>query len=559
MNFPRIKKISLLSSLSVLAVSGCADSDYNTKTTRADASKRIESAREDIASKSPSLNAIKQTNRPSNINVRSGLFLGDTGYQASNGNPLPSEFETSDGISLSMAGDVNIEQVAQAIERITNIQVDYSDISTTPAIGGGSSSSDSEGTSDSTSTDDDDSSGDSGASQRTDLDTLVHPNDRTLRIHHEGKLSDLLTKVARRLGTDWVYDGGRIQFLGPQTVTYTLWSLPVQTEANASVGGGSDSGLFGGSTPATVTTSMVFDYWETFESGMEAIIPNGGASFNLNKSAGTIVVTGPRNIHRRVQDFVESENRRLSRQVAVKLDVIAFTRTRSDSKGTSLNGLIDQVGRGFTLDLISPANAVSDGVILDAGIVSGPLSGISNVINALSAAGEVSVLTSQTMIASNNTPTPISITDEQAYLAGTTTTTEEGSETTEIQTGIVRSGLNAVITPRIMSSGTVNLQYTLNLTELVNLEEFVSPDNSSSVQLPNIASRNFMQTVNIQNGDSLIIGSFDQQSSEKDGQGAFSPQFWGLGGNTNYKIKDTKVLVVMTPVVIESQNKPTRR
>lgn len=562
MNVPRIKKITVLSSMSVLAVAACADSDYNAKTTRVDAKNRIEKAQADIAANSPTINGIKETNRPSNINVRKGLFLGDTGYQASNGSPLPARFETEDGISISLGGEVNIEQFAQSIEKITGIQVDFSDISATPVYGEPSDGDGGEeGADDSTSSGDNNSSqsSSSGDNENSSTAPFISPIGRTFRVHHEGKLSDLLTKVANRMQSDWIYSGGRIQFLGPQTVTYTLWSLPVQTEANASVGGGSDSGLFGGSTPATVTSSMVFNYWETFEAGMEALMPNGGASYNVNTSSGTIVVTAPRSIHRRVQDFVELENRRMSRQVAVKLDVIAFTRTREDSKGTSINGLIEQSGRGFNLDILSPVNAVEDGISIDAGIVSGPLDGITNVITALSKSGEVSILTTSTMIASNNTPTPMSITNEQAYLAGTTTSDDGETESTEIQTGIVRSGLNAVVTPRIMSSGVVNLQYTLNLTELVDLVEFVAPDNSASVQLPNISSRNFMQTVNIKNGESLIIGSFDQQTSGNKSQGPFSPQFWGLGGNANFNMLDTKVMVVMTPVVIEAQNTPTRR
>jgi len=557
MNAPRIKTLSITSAMSLLTLAGCTGASMegvNGSTTRADARERLERAQGQIAANAPALTNAKPTNRPANINVREGLFLGDTGYRATNGNPLPSRFETPDGISLSMAREVNIGDVAVAIERVTGIRVDYSDLN---IVAGASEEAEGAAPAGIEASAGGQAQNDSNATTEASSLTLP-PLERTFRINHHGKLSSLLDVVASRLDADWVYEAGRIQFLGPQTVTYTLWALPTTLQSDSSVGGGGGE-VFGGASPASVSSSISFNYWETFETGMEALIPSGAASYNVNQGAGTIVVTAPRNIHRRVQKFVEGENRRLSRQVAVKLDVVAFTRTRADNKGTSLTALIDQSSNGFVLDYSTPVNEVENGGILDAGVLSGPLSGVSNLIQALSSAGEISVVNSSTVIAANNTPTPVSVTNERAYLSGSTTTVEDGEETTEIETSLVRSGMNAVVTPRIMSSGMVNLQYTLNLSDLVGLERFETDDGSMVVQLPNVTSRNFMQTLNIANGDSVVIGTFDQQSTNDDRQGPFDPEFWGLGGSSSYSMEDSQIFVVMTPVIMEAQNKPMRR
>lgn len=565
MKAPTIKTLSALSSISVLALAGCTTpgGHDNAQINRTDAQDRIQKGQGRIAAQASSLTNAKSTNRPSNVQVREGLFLGDTGYHASNGNPLPARFETADGVTISLGGQVTIEEIAQAIEKVTGIRVDYSDLVNAPLMkfGGDSESGDSGGTDDSASQSSGggESGGSEEVSQDGDIDPFLHPTERRYRIQHQGKLSDLLNYVAARNRSDWVYEGGRIYFQGPQTITYTLWALPSQISSNSDVGGG-NSQVFGGSKPATVSSTMSLNYWETFEAGLKAIAPNGGAAHSLNQASGTIVVTAPRHIHKRVKTFIEAENMRLSRQVAVKLDVIAFTRDRTDNKNTTITGLLDQASRGFNIDLKSPVNSVSGGIDLDVGIVKGPLDGVNNILSALSSAGQVSVLTSTTMMAMNNTPTPMSITNDRAYLAGVTTTVSaEGDETSELQTGIVSSGLNAVVTPRIMSSGMVNLQYTLNMTELNDIVEFATDDGKSVVQLPNTSNRNFMQTVNIASGESLVIGSFDQQSTKDSGSGPFSPAFWGVGGKSEFSMQDTRVLVVMSPVVIEDQNKPTRR
>lgn len=569
----KFAKLSLVSTVSLLAVAGCSTSvvDREKTLSRSDAMDRLDHNQGQIAANTPALTNAKATNRPSNINVREGLFLGDVGYQASNGNPLPSRFETEDGITLHFPAHIGIEQFSQALEKVTGIRVEYGDITMNPTLGQGSVDNgagqasegqgigDADGEGGSAGMDDSaGSGGDAGKENPREFAAFVHPTEVKFAVNHHGKLSDLLDHVAARMNVDWAYEGGRIQFLGAQTVAYTIWSLPGKTTSEASIGGASD-GLFGGGSPAKVTSTMELDYWETFDSGLAALMPMGGATYSVNRSSGTIVVTAPQNLQRRVQAFVERENRRLSRQVAVKLDVISFASDRKDEKGTSLSGLLDQSSRGFNIDLLSASNGVENGLNLDTGIVSGPLSGIGNVISVLSQKGKVSHVTSQTMIAMNNTPTPLSITDERAYLAGVTVTEEEGVTSTELETGTIQSGINAVVTPRIMSSGMVTLQYALNFTELVSLEEFKTDDGSASSQLPNILNQNFMQTVNIRSGDSIVIGSFDKKSTQDKSSGPFAPEFWGLGGSSEYSMKDQKILVIMTPVVLEDQNRPLRR
>jgi type IVB pilus formation R64 PilN family outer membrane protein len=486
---------------------------------------------------------IQDSGRPGNVNVDNGLYLADKGFRSGRGNPLPERFETATGVTINTSTPINIEEFSQIVEELTGLRVDYEDI----RIGGPSASADVAETSD-------DPAEAVGQLLSRAQGTVVNPVDKTFRIRHTGKLSSVLDTVASRLTADWVYEGGRIVFKGPQTITYTIWALPSSTQTTSSVGGGGST--FGESGSANTSSSLSNDYWESIEQGITGLIPTG-ARYSVNKASGTVTVTGAQAVHLRVQDFIENENRRMSRQVAVKIDVIAFTQQRSDARSVSLDVLLSEIGTGVAFNAGAIVERGAGGSI--AAGVSGNKGDTNTTLGALSRLGRVSIVQSQSVTAMNNTPTPVSITNERAYVEGSATETdpETGAQTTSITAGVINTGMNFVVTPRIMSGNQVVMNYTLNISELVALREFSS--NDSTVQLPELASRNFMQTVNIDSGNSVIIASTDIQNTSQERVGPFDPQFWGLGGSRNFDINSTKILVMMTPVVVDGSNTPRVR
>jgi hypothetical protein len=103
----------------------------------------------------------------------------------------------------------------------------------------------------------------------------------------------------------------------------------------------------------------------------------------------------------------------------------------------------------------------------------------------------------------------------------------------------------------------VILNYTLNISELIGIEEIST--NNAAVQLPEVSTRNFMQTINIRSGDTVVIASTNQQTTRQERTGPFDPRAWGLGGSRAFDIEDTQIMVLMTPVVIDGSNTPRAR
>jgi type IVB pilus formation R64 PilN family outer membrane protein len=525
------KRSLLLMPLALLGLAACDSPEWS------DAENLSTEAGASFDRNNATYQGTQDTGRPSNINVEKGLFLATQGFRSGRGNPLPARYETSQGVTLNTATPVNIEEFSQIVEQMTGIRVDYEDLRLVGANAGGAAST---------------GQADAGGELNVNAlvaqaqSTTVGPTDRTFRIRHTGKLSTVLDTVASRLAADWVYEGGRIVFKGPQTVTYTLWAFPGQSATSGAVGGGANS--FGSGQAANTTRSASYDYWAGVESSIQSLIPPTIGSFTANPSTGNITVTGNQAIHLRVQDFIENENRRLSRQVAVRIDVIALTTNRDNNVSLGATTSIDQMFSS-NRDGFQVGVATTGGVGIN---LNRPSDNLAVGIEALAEYGKVTVVQSQTLTAMNNTPTPISITNERAYVQSVTVGTEDNPAT--VTPGIINSGINFVVTPRIMSSNDVVLQYTLNMSELVEIREFGSGD--TAVQLPEMASRNFAQTVNLRSGETVVIGSSENQQAGTTKKGAFTPSFWGFGGAREATLNGTRILILMTPVVLEGSNTP---
>lgn len=522
------------------------------------ASQRIDSVEARVDAEGSRLAHLQDTGRPSNITVRDGVYLGSDGFRTGHGDPLPRRLEKADAISLKMGDEISLTDLVPILQRTTGMRIDIRDLDTISGASGQRDGGDGGSGADSAGNGNDPAEGGSAIGAGVE-----HPASKLFRVNYEGSLSNFLDYVAAQVGADWEYTGGRINFLGPQTTTYTIWALPGELTASGSVGGGGAQS-FGSGTPPTTSYSMSYDYWQDIEAGLTAIVPEAGAKFSINRASGTVTLTGFRNVHERVQTFIGEENARLSRQVAVKIDVLAFQHRDSDNRGTNFNAVLEQVSAGLQFDVVNPDRTVPNSgqfglTILDKD--SGPLknlTGSSAIISALSEKGRVAHLESTSVIASNNKPTPVSITNQRGYIAGMVEKQEEdGTTSVELQTGIINDGLDLTFTPRVMSDGNVMLTYHMSLNELLNLESFSA--GGTMVQLPEVENRTFMQTVSISSGDAMVVAAHDSNKTDRSAFGPFSPAFWGLGGQDGYSVENTKIVILMTPTVVEAANAPRRR
>jgi type II secretory pathway component GspD/PulD (secretin) len=90
----------------------------------------------------------------------------------------------------------------------------------------------------------------------------------------------------------------------------------------------------------------------------------------------------------------------------------------------------------------------------------------------------------------------------------------------------------------------------MDLSDLVKLTTFTSPDGKSAIQLPQKNLRNFLQRVSMRSGETLVLSGFQQTQSQDDQNGVVNPNFWALGGSRNTSGKSTTLVIMITPYVM---------
>ena len=103
--------------------------------------------------------------------------------------------------------------------------------------------------------------------------------------------------------------------------------------------------------------------------------------------------------------------------------------------------------------------------------------------------------------------------------------------------------------------------FSLNLSDLLSLEQvnLDSTEESGFIQNPIIEERGFSQEVALKSGETLVLSGYErvETGSTKEGLGAVNNNI--LGGSQNIDKARSIVVILITPVVLESPLLPESR
>lgn len=348
-----------------------------------------------------------------------------------------------------------------------------------------------------------------------------------LNVSFEGTLRGLLDHVSVASGYGWEYDAKAktVVFTRLTVKTFTLLSAPGKQEfqgqitnksketSNSSIGGGGVNQTV--STADTSSQTMQsnkvqysYDVWVDTEKAVKALLSPEGSVVG-NQATGTITVRDRAENVRQVAAYIADINQRLSRQVALTVNVWALEVSDDAEAGIDLqaifaNGDVSVVA-GSLSSLGGPSTA-------SATIVSGKLRNSTGVLKALKEWGNATQVTSGGGLVLSNQPVPIQSIKRIAYLAGSSSTQSEYGQTSEITPGEVTTGFAMTIIPNILDRRRVLLQYSINLSSLDELTEFSTQD--LTVQLPKTSTRAFSQRSQMQMGQTLVLAGFQDQTQQ---------------------------------------------
>ncbi len=474
------------------------------------------------------------------VRTKNDIWLGTDSVKITEGDTLPTWLEADDSITIAIAEEATLPMIAQELTEMTGIAVRLDDLKAEEKI-----------------------------------------PDTTVPVNYTGKLSGFLDYLSNRFGVWWRYRNGIVSFFETETRIFNIYALPTETTISNSLSGATmGQGSGGGSSSSTLSSSANLALWDNIEDGIRQLVGNNG-QLSFSRVAGTVTITASPFIVRKVSNYVDTWNQKLSRQVAISIKVFQITLNNEDNYGLDLNAIFNSsdIAASFTSPYAISTASSSGGTA--AGLLSMTLikpdskwRDTAATIQAFSTQGKTSLVTSATATTLNNKVAPIQITTQENYVKETNVTSSgSGSDRStdmDMETDTLNYGFMMEILPRILDHGRLILMFSLNLTDLISLETFSSTgqtdeDNtdeeddedtgdreSTVVQLPKMQTRGFLQEIAMRSGSTLVLTGFERVQDATTTSGVGRAKMGLLGGQSYSKNTRDVLVILLTPEVLES-------
>jgi len=499
------------------------------------------------------------------LTVTDKVWAGNAALRMHRGLPLPARFETERGITLISSEPMSLADIVAAIGVQTGISVHLADVGGAPKSGAAAG----------------------------------------MPVAYEGPLSGLMEKVAGYFGINWRYDGSTISIARFDTRVFVVEALPgtqsVSEGMQDDTGGGSSSsggaaGGGGGSSQSSITQNSKFNvdfkYWDELSQILTAML-GGTGTVVTSPSIGTVTVTTTPEIMRTVGDYIAHENERLSRQIAINVEIYNVNLTEGTDFNIAFNEVLNRL-KNFGITYNGPsapatptvAGAVSGGGVLSAAILNpfpsntadathsfgtnpgGLIKGVgqvTDVFTALSGIGDTTKVARFPLVTLNNRPVSRRIGEDVGYVASATSVTAStlSAGSTSVTPGTIHQGFSVQLTPRLLDDGRILLQYSLSVIDIKAITSFnsvcasadpttcVGGAGSTTVQLPDTVNRIFVQQSVLKSGSMLLLGGAEEEDMAHNSQGVGDPFNYLLGGGTTSARAHTMLFVAITPQVLE--------
>jgi type IVB pilus formation R64 PilN family outer membrane protein len=378
-------------------------------------------------------------------------------------------------------------------------------------------------------------------------------------VYPSGTLKGLLDTAASRFGVYWKYVDGTINFYYVDTRTFQITAIPGDSALSATVSSGSSTGDASGAAGTsnagpTVNTSQntavksQLSVFGSLEKAITAMLTPYGKVV-ASPPTGTITVTDTPESLDRVSLYIESENKTLARQVMISVTVLSVAVSDGDSMGLNWNLVYGDLFRKYGIRntyTSDPGAASFSASILN---TNSKFGGTSLIIDALATQGRVRKETTASVATLNNQPVPVQVAKQTSYLKSSETSiTANVGSTTSLTPGTVTSGFNMTVLPHVLNNGTVMLQFSTDMSNLRRIRT-VSSD-KSTIETPELDTRNFMQRVAMKSGETLIISGFEQVDDSGERQGVGHPTNFLFGGGIKSASAREVIVILVTPIMM---------
>ena len=306
---------------------------------------------------------------------------------------------------------------------------------------------------------------------------------------------------------------------------------------------------------------------------------NSGSYYVIDKTVGMITVTAPRPILEKVENYLSNLKRELYRQVVIEAKIIeVYLQDNSKIgldwskvlKNFNVTGLVEFGKNGQVYpqlkytgdDVLPPGTDVGDYVPFLSKISLGATT-FNVMLNALNEQGDTKVLSNPKITVLNGQPALLSVGKDTAYIKTVSKNIDSGTGTIATITYTaevdnVVEGVSLGVMASIIDDDSVVLHLTPITTDLipVNGEEiyYKTFGDGLEVGLPKVGIREMSTTVQVNNGEMLIIGGLIDSIEGK--TGSFAPIVGDipiiryLFGVEEKRKEKRELVILLTPRVI---------
>ena len=289
------------------------------------------------------------------------------------------------------------------------------------------------------------------------------------------------------------------------------------SSSNSGNSAGSGSGSSGNGTMINSRTDT--DLWQELEDTLTALIEGEGRQVLVSPQSGLVTVKAFPDEIRTVKEFLKRSEQHLQRQVVLEARIVEVRLDEGFQQGINWTEVIGHIG-DTDLNFSTTASALSDTITADIGGVtsltfrntdSNGNTDFAGVLNLLKTQGDVNVLSSPRITATNNQKAVIKVGEDEYFVTEVSSTSSSVGNNVvanpEVELTPFFSGIALDVTPQIDEQGAVLLHVHPSVIEVNEQNKQIEVQGQSfNLPLARSTIRESDTVIKATSGDVVVIG-----------------------------------------------------
>jgi len=373
-------------------------------------------------------------------------------------------------------------------------------------------------------------------------------------------LPEALDAVANRLAVHWKYDDktSAIVFYRVETKAFNVRALLTMATVNAGIGLDGNSGSTGSADSksgsnfdSTSKTDLKGEEKispiESVMSKVKPFLSKAGSIVAQASGTNSVVVTDTVEVLRNIDEFLERENRMLTRRVRLVFEEVAVSVNDQHDGGIDWRGVYSTASAAAAGAAPTGTLSTAAGTIASGTVASGPFKGSDAIIKALDEIGTTTRSTAIPLSALNRRPITYADRKTFSYINEVQTTglsssdSSNGSFSTVPNVSVrqkdVTVGQFLTLVPDAQEDGQIllTISYDSTINDPLQTIKFGDSKNGIEIQQLTVRGNGMVQQVALQSGQPLVIAGFqkDQDQTSRQRFDEKAPILFGGANSTN--------------------------